>query len=67
MGLRSATLDDEFVKRRETEAKDRASSVVDEITKWKESVDGDALLSDVQELISRFVILPSGASIALAL
>ena len=71
LGIRVSTLDAEVEKRRRkpdpgSNGEGRKILLAD-IEPWAESVDGAALLDDIRKIFERYVILPAGAAVMLAL
>jgi len=71
LGIRVTTLDGEVEKRRRKpdsgcNGEGRKIRLVD-IEPWAESVDGAALLDGIRKIFERYVILPAGAAVMLAL
>lgn len=73
LGIRVGTLDAEVEKRRPRDESNTADDgrggaiVLDEPEPWEYPVDGDVLLDAVRDVFLRYLILPAGAAVALAL
>ena len=66
LGVRAVTLDKEVAKLRSSIAEEASVEVVEEISPWDDPVDGAGLLNNIARTISRHVILPTGAIVALS-
>ena len=70
LGVRVATLDAEVESRRPVTAKPNgngAAILLPDVEPWPSPVDGEALLDAICNLFIRYLILPCGAAVALAL
>jgi putative DNA primase/helicase len=69
LDVRTETLDKEIAKRRRRYEKEEADDALPhwKVEPWDSPVDGAALLADIERTFIRYVFLPKGASIALAL
>jgi hypothetical protein len=68
LGIQVRTLDSEVKKRRKVDADDAGQDVLfEEIEPWPDVVDGAALLTDVADTFTRYLLLPETADTALAL
>jgi uncharacterized protein DUF3631 len=68
LGIRVGTLDDKVeLVRKKLKAVDDDALPHWNVEPWPEEVDGDALLDSIRRVFRRYIVLPSGADIALSL
>jgi len=69
LGIRVTTLDNEVKKARRSADSSLSGRAVlfEEIEPWPESIDGTALLDELSDTFSRYIILPEGAADTMAL
>jgi hypothetical protein len=67
LGIKLTTLDREVAAARAQAEEDDAALPHWHVEPWPEAVDGAVLLADVERTFTRYVYLPTGASVALAL
>jgi putative DNA primase/helicase len=69
LGIRVGTLDDkvEAIRKKIEDAEENGALPHWHVEPWSEEVDGDALLDSLRRVFRRYIVLPSGADIALPL
>lgn len=67
LGWRASILDKEVEDRRKETAEEEAESLVEELEPWPEPVETAELLRNICGSVQRYLILPDGGAIALAL
>jgi len=68
-GIRESALDKEVSKERKRIEQEELddNSIVSNVEEWPEAIQGEELLSELESVYKRYVILPDGAAVALSL